>query len=92
LVLIQGRGSYGPKMLHVMAKYADTVSIGFGIQLDELRRKLAVLRAQCQILNRPYEQIEKITQFLAPWCRTGAWIRRRSRPSQRWPPVGSTTS
>jgi alkanesulfonate monooxygenase SsuD/methylene tetrahydromethanopterin reductase-like flavin-dependent oxidoreductase (luciferase family) len=64
-------GGYGTKMLHLMARYADAVSIGFGIQLEELRRKLEVLREQCQILNRPYEQIEKITLFLAPVAQDG---------------------
>ena len=28
---------------------------------EELQRKLDVLRAHCQTLNRPYEQIEKTT-------------------------------
>ena len=68
-ILIAGGG---PKMLHLMAKYADVVSIGgFGENLDDLRAKLEVLRQHCQMLNRPYEQIEKITLFLAPVVQNG---------------------
>jgi alkanesulfonate monooxygenase SsuD/methylene tetrahydromethanopterin reductase-like flavin-dependent oxidoreductase (luciferase family) len=68
-ILIAGSG---PKMLHLMAKYADVVSIGgFGEKLDDLRAKLAVIRQHCQTLNRPYEQIEKITLFLAPVVQNG---------------------
>ncbi len=68
-ILIAGAG---PKMLHLMAKYADVVSIGgFGENLDDLRAKLNVIREHCQTLNRPYEQIEKITLFLAPVVQNG---------------------
>jgi len=68
-ILIAGEG---PKMLHLMAKYADVVSIGgFGETLDDLRERLEVLRKQCQTLNRPYEQIEKTTLFLAPVVQNG---------------------
>ena len=68
-ILIAGGG---PKMLHLMAKYADVVSIGgFGQDLDDLRAKLEVLRRQCQTLNRPYEQIEKTTLFMAPVVQNG---------------------
>lgn len=62
----------GPKMLHLMAKYADVVSIGgFGENLDDLRAKLDVIRQYCQTLNRPYKEIEKITLFLAPVVQNG---------------------
>jgi hypothetical protein len=36
-----------------------------------LRPKLAVLREQCEILNRPYEEIEKTTFFTPPVTRNG---------------------
>jgi alkanesulfonate monooxygenase SsuD/methylene tetrahydromethanopterin reductase-like flavin-dependent oxidoreductase (luciferase family) len=64
-------GGAGPKMLHLMAKYADVVSIGFGQDLDDLQAKLEVLRQQCETLNRPYKEIEKITLFLAPVVQNG---------------------
>jgi alkanesulfonate monooxygenase SsuD/methylene tetrahydromethanopterin reductase-like flavin-dependent oxidoreductase (luciferase family) len=64
-------GGYGTKMLRLMAKYADAVSIGFGQDLADLRTRLEILREQCQLLNRPYEQIEKITLFLAPLVQDG---------------------
>jgi alkanesulfonate monooxygenase SsuD/methylene tetrahydromethanopterin reductase-like flavin-dependent oxidoreductase (luciferase family) len=68
-ILIAGSG---PKMLHLMAKYANVVSIGgFGENLDDLRANLAMIRRHCQTLNRPYEQIEKITLFLAPVVQNG---------------------
>ncbi len=67
-ILIAGHGN---KMLRLMAKYADAVSIGFGRGLDDLRTKLEVLRGHCQALNRPYEQIEKTTLFMAPVARDG---------------------
>jgi len=62
-ILIAGQGN---KMLRLMAKYADIVSIGFGQGLDDLRTKLDILRGHCQTLNRPYEQIQKTTLFMAP--------------------------
>ena len=68
-ILIAGGG---PKMLHLMAKYADVVSIGgFGESLDDLRAKLDVLRQHCETLNRPYKEIEKITLFLPPVVQNG---------------------
>lgn len=67
-ILIAGNG---PKMLRLMATYADAVSIGFGRGLDDLRTKLETLRDHCQTLNRPYEQIEKTTLFMAPIARDG---------------------
>lgn len=67
-ILIAGHGN---KMLRLMARYADVVSIGFGRDLNELRTKLEVLRGHCQALNRPYEQIEKTTLFMAPIAHNG---------------------
>ncbi len=67
-ILIAGHGN---KMLRLMARYADAVSIGFGRDLDDLRTKLEVLRGHCQALNRPYEQIKKTTLFMAPIAHDG---------------------
>lgn len=67
-ILIAGSGN---KMLRLMARYADVISIGIGRGLDDLRTKLDVLRGHCQALNRPYEQIEKTTLFLPPLAHDG---------------------
>ena len=67
-ILIAGHGN---KMLRLMARYADVISIGFGRGLDELRTKLEQLRGYCQDLNRPYEDIEKTTLFMAPIAHSG---------------------
>lgn len=67
-ILIAGHGN---KMLRLMARYADVVSIGFGRDLDDLRAKLEVLRGHCQTLNRPYEQIVKTTLFMASIVQSG---------------------
>jgi alkanesulfonate monooxygenase SsuD/methylene tetrahydromethanopterin reductase-like flavin-dependent oxidoreductase (luciferase family) len=67
-ILIAGHGN---KMLRLMAKYADAISIGFGRGLDDLRTKLEILRGHCQALNRPYEQIQKTTLFMAPVAHDG---------------------
>lgn len=67
-ILIAGQGN---KMMRLMARYADAVSIGFGQGLDNLRAKLTFLREQCEALNRPYEEIEKTTFFTPPVTRNG---------------------
>jgi alkanesulfonate monooxygenase SsuD/methylene tetrahydromethanopterin reductase-like flavin-dependent oxidoreductase (luciferase family) len=67
-ILIAGHGN---KMLRLMARYADAVSIGFGQDLNDLRAKLEVLRGHCQALNRPYERIQKTTLYMAPIAHDG---------------------
>ncbi|MGH2508554.1 MAG: LLM class flavin-dependent oxidoreductase [Ktedonobacteraceae bacterium] len=67
-ILIAGNGK---KMLRLMARYADAISIGFGRDLNDLRTKLEVLREHCLTLNRPYEQIEKTTLFMGPIIQNG---------------------
>jgi alkanesulfonate monooxygenase SsuD/methylene tetrahydromethanopterin reductase-like flavin-dependent oxidoreductase (luciferase family) len=67
-ILIAGNGK---KMLRLMARYADAISIGFGRDLDDLRTKLDLLRGHCLTLNRPYEQIEKTTCFMMPIVQNG---------------------
>jgi len=67
-IMIAGSGN---KMLRLMARYADAVSIGFGQGIAELQPKLDVLQGHCQVLNRPYEQIQKTTLFIAPIARNG---------------------
>ena len=67
-ILIAGQGE---KMLRLMARYADIVSIGFGQDLDDMRTKLAFLREQCEAVQRPYTAIEKTTFFTSPVIREG---------------------
>ncbi len=67
-ILIAGAGN---RMLRLMARYADAVSIGFGRDLDGMRTKLEALRGYCQALNRPYEQIQKTTLFMASFVKNG---------------------
>ncbi len=67
-ILIAGQGN---KMLRLMAKYADAVSIGFGRGIDDLRAKLDILRGHCHDLNRPYEEIQKTTLFMTPMVQHG---------------------
>lgn len=67
-ILIAGNGN---KMLRLMAKYADVVSIGFGRDLNDLRAKLEIIREHCRVLNRPYEHIEKTTLMMAPVVQNG---------------------
>ncbi len=67
-ILIAGSGN---RMLRLMAKYADAVSIGFGQNLPDLRQKLDQLRENCQALNRPYDQIQKTTMYATPLVKAG---------------------
>ncbi|GHO98171.1 LLM class F420-dependent oxidoreductase [Reticulibacter mediterranei] len=67
-ILIAG---HGEKMLRLMARYADIVSVGFGQDLDDMQKKLEFLRQQCEILHRPYEAIEKTTFYTPPVLRDG---------------------
>jgi alkanesulfonate monooxygenase SsuD/methylene tetrahydromethanopterin reductase-like flavin-dependent oxidoreductase (luciferase family) len=67
-ILIAGQGK---KMLRLMARYADAVSIGFGQNFDDLRAKLDLLRSECVAAQRPYEEIQKTTFFPAPVIRNG---------------------
>ncbi len=67
-ILIAGQGN---KMLRLMARYADAISVGFGRDLDDLRTKLEILRGHCQALNRPYEHIQKTTLCMAPITHDG---------------------
>lgn len=57
-ILIGGSGEY--KTLRLVAQYADACNLSLRSR-DELQRKLNVLRNHCQVLGRPYEQIEKTT-------------------------------
>jgi alkanesulfonate monooxygenase len=55
-ILVGGGGER--KTLRLVAQYADACNI-FGRSPDFVRDKLAVLRAHCERIGRPYEEIEK---------------------------------
>ena len=56
-ILIGGGGEQ--KTLRLVAQYADACNLVGRLPPDQLARKLAVLRAHCERLGRPYEAIEK---------------------------------
>ncbi len=57
-ILIGGGGEQ--KTLRLVARYADACNL-FALDLDQVRRKLDVLRGHCETEGRPYEAIEKTT-------------------------------
>jgi F420-dependent oxidoreductase-like protein len=58
-ILIGGAGER--KTLRLVAQYGDACNISLRLGRDEVRRKLDVLREHCQVLGRPYTDIEKTT-------------------------------
>lgn len=58
-ILIGGAGER--KTLRLVAQYGDACNISLRFGRDEVRRKLDVLREHCQVLGRPYTDIEKTT-------------------------------
>lgn len=58
-ILIGGLGE--KKTLRLVAQYGDACNLFAFIGIDELRRKLDVLRRHCEDVGRPYEEIEKTT-------------------------------
>jgi alkanesulfonate monooxygenase SsuD/methylene tetrahydromethanopterin reductase-like flavin-dependent oxidoreductase (luciferase family) len=59
-ILIAGQGE---RMLRLMARYADIISLGFGGGANALRPKLDYLREQCERIGRPYNAIQKTIIF-----------------------------
>ncbi|MFC4121945.1 LLM class F420-dependent oxidoreductase [Nonomuraea zeae] len=64
-ILIGGSGE--KKTLRLVAQYADACNFLYGA---DVRHKLAVLRAHCERLGRPYEDIEKTLHMRIPDGRT----------------------
>ncbi len=60
-IMIGGTGEQ--KTLRLVARYGDACNLFTGDR-EELRYKLDVLRAHCQDVGRPYEQIEKTSYSL----------------------------
>jgi F420-dependent oxidoreductase-like protein len=58
-IMIGGTGER--KTLRMVAQYGDACNISSRIGMDELKRKLDVLRERCQEVGRPYTDIEKTT-------------------------------
>jgi F420-dependent oxidoreductase-like protein len=58
-ILIGGGGER--KTLRLVARYADACNLFAYSGRERLQHKLEVLRAHCEAIGRPYEQIEKTT-------------------------------
>lgn len=56
-IMIGGAGE--KRTLPLVAKYADACNLYAFESADEVRRKLDVLRRQCEAIGRPYEKIER---------------------------------
>ena len=68
-ILIGGGGEQ--KTLRLVARYGDACNLGSRLTLDELARKLDVLRDHCVRLGRPYHAIEKTLYWRAHLTRNG---------------------
>ena len=56
-ILIGGTGE--KKTLRLVAQYADACNFFAFVGNEEIRRKLDVLKAHCEAVGRPYEEIER---------------------------------
>jgi F420-dependent oxidoreductase-like protein len=55
-IMVGGGGE--KKTLRLVAQYADACNL-FGLPLDEMQRKLDILRGHCDAVGRDYDEIEK---------------------------------
>jgi len=72
-ILIGGSGE--KKTLKLVAKYADACNLFAGAGLDEIRKKLDILKRHCEEIGRPYKDIERTalgTVNLSPGNMTAA--------------------
>ncbi len=79
-ILIGGVGE--KKTLRLVAKYADACNLFGRLGPDVLRHKLEVLKAHCENVGRPYEEIEKTvldTVNLAPGGMTAGQMVEKCR-------------
>jgi F420-dependent oxidoreductase-like protein len=58
-ILIGGMGE--KKTLKLVAKYANACNLFARAGVDELRKKLDILKGYCQEIGRPYDEIERTT-------------------------------
>ena len=79
-ILIGGSGE--KKTLKLVAKYADACNLFAGAGLDEIRKKLGILKRYCEEIGRPYEDIERTalgTVNLSPGNMTAADVIKTCR-------------
>ncbi len=79
-ILIGGGGE--KKTLRLVAQYADACNLFARLPLDDLRRKLDVLKGYCQEIGRPYDAIERTaldTVNLSPGNMTAEQVLARLR-------------
>jgi F420-dependent oxidoreductase-like protein len=79
-ILIGGSGEQ--KTLKLVAKYADACNLFAGAGLDEIRKKLGILKRYCEEIGRPYEDIERTalgTVNLSPGNMTAAEVIKTCR-------------
>jgi len=79
-ILIGGSGEQ--KTLKLVAKYADACNLFAGAGLDEIRKKLGILKRYCEEIGRPYEDIERTalgTVNLSPGNMTAADVIKTCR-------------
>lgn len=83
-ILIGGLGER--KTLRLVARHADACNLFAGIGVDEVRRKLEVLRRHCDAEGRDYDAIERTTlgtAHLAPGAQTPDDVIRECRALAR---------
>ena len=56
-ILIGGSGE--KKTLRLVARYADACNLFAGAGVDEIRKKLDILKRHCEEIGRPYDEIER---------------------------------
>ncbi len=79
-ILIGGSGE--KKTLKLVAQYADACNLFARMGMDELRRKLDILKGYCQEIGRPYDEIERTvldTVNLSPGNGTAADVIKTCR-------------
>jgi F420-dependent oxidoreductase-like protein len=68
-ILIGGMGE--KKTLRLVAQYADACNLFAAVGVDEVARKLDVLKRHCEDVGRPYDEIER-TVLNIVWLAPGA--------------------
>ena len=90
-VMVGGNGER--KTLRLVAQHADACNLVLGGDdpAAEARHKLAVLRAHCEDVGRPYDEVRRTAMLPGRWTRSA--MPTASSPGWRsWPPPASRTS